>query len=107
VNGDCVQVTVAASSREEADRIATDAVEHRVAACAQVSGPVTSTFRWLGRMDRAEEWICRLKTSRSRYPELEARVRALHSYTNPEIVATAIVAGSQEYLDWLRNETTP
>jgi len=91
-------VTVAASSREEADRIAIDAVEHRVAACAQVSGPVTSTFRWLGRLDRAEEWICRLKTSRSRYPELEARVRALHSYTNPEIVA---------YLDWLRNETTP
>lgn len=104
---DCVQVTVAAASREEADRIAADAVEHRVAACAQVSGPVSSTFRWEGRLDRAEEWLCQLKTSQSRYPELEARIRALHSYANPEIIATAIVAGSREYLDWLRTETAP
>lgn len=104
---DCVQVTIAAASREEADRIAADAVEHRVAACAQVSGPVASTFRWQGRLDRAEEWLCQLKTSRSRYPELEARIRALHSYSNPEIIATAIVAGSREYLEWLRAETAP
>ena len=102
-----MQVTVAAASRDEADRIAADAVEHKVAACAQVSGPVASSFRWQGRVDRAEEWICQFKTSRSRYPELEARIRALHSYTNPEIIATAIVAGSREYLDWLRAETAP
>ena len=107
MTGDCVQVTVAAASREEADRIAADAVEHRVAACAQVSGPVASTFRWEGRVDRAEEWVCRLKTSRTRYPELEERIRALHSYANPEIIATAIVAGSRAYLEWLRAETTP
>jgi len=107
VTADCVQVTVAVASREEADRIAADAVEHRAAACAQVSGPVASTFRWQGRVDRAEEWICRLKTTAGRYAELEARIRALHSYANPEIIATTIVAGSHEYLDWLRAETTP
>ena len=100
-------MTVTAASREEADRIAADAIEHRVAACAQVSGPVASTFHWKGRIDRAEEWICQLKTTSGRYPELEARIRALHSYTNPEIIATTIVAGSREYLDWLRAETTP
>jgi periplasmic divalent cation tolerance protein len=107
VTADCVQVTVTAASREEADRIAADAVEHRVAACARVSGPIASVFRWNGRLDRAVEWTCQLKTTSGRYPELEARIRALHSYTNPEIIATTIVAGSREYLDWLRAETTP
>ena len=107
MTADCVQVTVTAASREEADRIAADAVEHRMAACAQVTGPVASVFRWKGRLDRAEEWVCQFKTTGGRYPELEARIRALHSYTNPEIIATTIVAGSREYLEWLRAETTP
>lgn len=103
---DGLQVTVAASSREEADRITRRAVDERVAACAQVLGPVRSTYRWKGRVEQAEEWLCILKTTRARYGALEERVRAEHSYDNPEIIATAIVAGSAEYLAWLRAELT-
>jgi len=107
VTDDCLQVTVAASSRAEADRLAGSAVERRLAACGQVLGPVASTYHWEGRVARAEEWLCLLKTTLARYPELETLLRATHSYANPEIIATAILAGSADYLAWLRAETAP
>ena len=102
---DCLQVTVAAASREEAERITGSAVEQRLAACGQVIGPVASTFRWEGKVERAEEWLCLLKTTRARYPELQRHVLRTHSYRTPEIIATAITAGAADYLDWIRAET--
>lgn len=102
---DCLQVTVAAASREEADRLTESAVEGRLAACGHVIGPAASTFRWEGRVQRAEEWVCVLKTTRARYAELERHLRGMHSYRNPEIIATALAAGSDDYLAWLRAET--
>ena len=106
MSDDCLQVTVAAASREEAERITGSAVERRLAACGQVIGPVASTFRWEGRVERVEEWLCLLKTTRARYPELERHVVHMHSYRVPEITATAITVGAPEYLDWIRAETT-
>ena len=102
---DCLQVTVAAASREEAERITGSAVEQRLAACGQVIGPVASTYRWEGTVERAEEWLCLLKTTRARFPELQRHVLRTHSYRVPEITATAITAGVTEYLDWIRVET--
>jgi len=107
VTDDCLQVTVAASSREEADRLAGSAVEQRLAACGQVLGPVASTYHWEGRVQQAEEWLCLLKTTRARYPELEQHLRGTHSYGNPEILATPVAAGSDEYLSWVRAATAP
>jgi periplasmic divalent cation tolerance protein len=104
---ECLQVTVSASSREEADRIAGTAVEAGLAACGQVLGPVASVYRWEGRVERAQEWVCVLKTSRARYPALERHIRHAHSYRNPEIVGTTITAGSDLYLAWIRAETAP
>jgi periplasmic divalent cation tolerance protein len=106
VSDDCLQVAVAASSREEAMRLTGSAVEGRLAACGQVVGPVASTYHWEGQMQEAEEWLCLLKTTRARYPELELHLRGRHSYKNPEIIATAIAAGSEDYLNWLRAATT-
>ena len=105
MNDDCLQVTVAATSREEADRITRTAVEDRLAACGQVIGPVTSTYRWEGKVERAEEWLCLLKTTRARFPELRRHVLRTHGYRVPEIIATAITAGAIDYLDWIRAET--
>lgn len=102
---DCLQVTVSASSREEADRLAGGAVESRLAACAQVLGPIHSTYWWEGRVEQADEWLCLLKTTRARYLELEARLRGLHSYDNPEIIALPAAAASEDYLAWLHAET--
>lgn len=105
MTGDGLQVTVAASSREEAGRIARAAVEQRAAACGQVLGPIRSTYRWKGKVEEAEEWLCLLKTTRQRFEALERLVRAQHSYENPEIVGTPIAAASADYLAWLRAET--
>jgi periplasmic divalent cation tolerance protein len=97
----CCQVTTTVDSREAADRLAALLVEARLAACAQVSGPISSTYRWQGRIETATEWACVLKTTVARLPALEARIRAEHPYQVPEIVAVPIVAGDPAYLAWI------
>jgi periplasmic divalent cation tolerance protein len=104
---DYVQVQTTAGSAEEAERIAAALVERRLAACIQTVGPVASRYRWRGAVETDEEWLCLAKTEASRYPELEAAIRELHSYEEPEIVATPIVAGSPGYLAWLGENIRP
>ena len=94
-------MTTATSSEEEAQRIAAALVERRLAACVQVLGPIESHYRWRDKAEQAREWLCLAKTEASRYPELEATIGELHSYEEPELVATPIVAGSRGYLDWI------
>jgi periplasmic divalent cation tolerance protein len=72
----------------------------------QTVGPISSRYRWQGEVETAEEWLCLVKTSAERYGEVEAAIRELHSYDEPEIVATPIVAGSSGYLGWLGENLT-
>jgi len=102
-----LQVSTTTSSEEEARRIAAALVERRLAACVQVLGPVESRYRWQGEVGTAREWLCLAKTEASRYPELEATIGELHSYDEPELIATPIVAGSKGYLDWLGESLRP
>jgi periplasmic divalent cation tolerance protein len=102
-----LQVLTTAGSEEEAERISAGLVERRLAACVQVVGPIASRYRWRGAVEEAQEWLCLAKTAASRYPELEAAIRELHSYEEPEIVATPIVAGSAGYLAWLAESIDP
>jgi periplasmic divalent cation tolerance protein len=104
---DCLQVVTTTDSRGEADRLARSAVERRLAACAQVVGPVTSTYWWEGAVQTASEWQCVLKTAAARFDELRAHLETEHTYETPEIVATPIVAGSAAYLEWIERETAP
>lgn len=97
---ECVQVTTTVGSREAADRLAEEVVTARLAACAQVVGPVVSTYRWRGSVERAEEWYCHLKTTRGRLGAVIDAIRARHSYELPEIVAVPL-DGSEEYLRWI------
>ncbi|HVO52813.1 MAG TPA: divalent-cation tolerance protein CutA [Solirubrobacterales bacterium] len=98
---ECVQVLTTASSEEEAERIAAALLERRLAACVQVVGPIVSHYRWQGAVEREREWQCLAKTTLARFSEVEEAIRELHSYEEPEIVATPIVAGSPGYLGWL------
>jgi periplasmic divalent cation tolerance protein len=98
---DCVQVLTTAGSEEEAGRIASLLVERRLAACVQVVGPVASRYRWRGKIEEEREWQCLAKTTRAAYAAIEAAIREAHSYEEPEIVATPIVAGSAGYLAWI------
>lgn len=99
-----IQVVTTTATRDDAQRIAAALVERRLAACAQVSGPITSTYRWQGKLETAEEWLCTAKTLRSRYDALQQAVRELHPYDEPEILALPVVAGSEGYLRWLAAE---
>lgn len=98
---DYLQVLTTCGSEEEAGRIAGLLVERRLAACVQVAGPVSSRYRWQGEVEQVREWQCVAKTTGAAYAAVEAAIREAHSYDEPEIVATPIVAGSLGYLAWI------
>ncbi len=93
-------------SREKALDLARGAVDARLAACAQVGGPVASVYWWEGATETAQEWQVVFKTASARYDELEAHLKGAHDYETPEIIATPVVRGSAEYLAWVTQETT-
>ncbi len=66
---DYIQVVTTTERREDAERIARALVEQRLAACAQVSGPITSTYRWQGEIETAQEWQCRAKSRRDLFAD--------------------------------------
>ena len=86
---------------EAARTAARTLVEERLAACGNIVPGVESIYRWKGRVDAAAEFLMIIKSSRERFSALEERVKALHSYDIPEIIALLIEKGSREYLAWL------
>lgn len=105
---DYLVVLVTCKNRREGQRIARALVEQRLAACVNVlQAPVRSVYRWKSRVESAAEVLLIFKTSRRRFPELEAAVRRLHSYEVPECIALPVVAGSRAYLAWLEDCLRP
>lgn len=100
-------VLTTTDSEEKAHALAQGAVEARFAACAQISAPVTSVYRWRNAIETTEEWQVLFKTVAERYDELEEHLRAAHDYETPEIIATPVVRGSDRYLAWVTAETAP
>ena len=84
-----------------AARIAAALVEEGLAACVNRTAGVRSTYSWQGALCDEAEVMLTIKTLSTRYPALEARIRALHPYEVPEIIALPVVAGSTGYLDWV------
>ncbi|ROO83753.1 periplasmic divalent cation tolerance protein [Actinocorallia herbida] len=99
-----VQVTTTTDERAEAGELASAAVAERLAACAQVVGPISSTYWWEGEIETAEEYMVVFKTTAERYPQLAQLIADRHSYETPEIIATGI-AGSADYLAWVAEQT--
>ena len=100
-----LSVYITCENRTEALRIAEAVVAERLAACANVLAPVTSVFRWEGRIEQAEEGALILKTTQDNLEKLEKRIVELHSYDVPCIVAWPIIAGHAPYLTWIHQET--
>jgi len=99
-------VTTTLPDRAAADRLATILVEERLAACVQVFGPIASTYRWHGTVERAEEWQCQCKTTDACRDAAQARIRELHPYEVPEIVAVPLASGNAAYLAWVEENTS-
>ena len=76
-------------------------MDGELAACVQIAGPVVSIYRWKGNVEKAQEWICFIKTKRDLYAAVEAAIKSVHTYDTPEIIAVPITAGSEKYLKWL------
>jgi periplasmic divalent cation tolerance protein len=89
-----------------AERIAGELLESRLAACVSRQ-PVRSTYRWQGRIEDEPEVLLLIKTLGSRFADLEMRLKSLHPYAVPEIIALPVVAGSAAYLSWLSTEAAP
>ena len=98
---DTIVVLMTAASFEEATRIAETLVDSRLAACVQVLSEMQSIYLWKGKVESAREVLMIAKTTSANFEGLQSRVRALHSYETPEIIALPIVAASEDYLEWL------
>ena len=103
----CCQVTTAVAEESAAAEMADRIVTERLAACAQVLGPVRSSYHWEGEVRVALEWLVVARTTDARLAELTSRIQALHNYEVPEIVSLPIAEGNPAYLRWIRDETTP
>jgi periplasmic divalent cation tolerance protein len=94
-------VLTTASSAEEAERLARNLVEERLAACATLIPSVRSIYRWKDAIEDATETLLLLKTGNEQLAALEARLRELHSYETPEFLVLNVESGSRAYLEWL------
>ncbi|WP_405615953.1 divalent-cation tolerance protein CutA [Streptomyces sp. NBC_00076] len=104
---DFVQVSTATETREQALELARSVVSGRLAAGAQIVGPVTSAFWHNGEFGTGEEWQLLLKTSRSRYAALESHLLQHHPWQSPEVAAVPILEGSEACLRWIAANTEP
>ncbi len=100
-------VLVTAGSEDEAAKIAKALVEERLAACANIVPKIRSIYRWEGKVQDEAEALLIIKTTEASLPALEKRVRALHSYGVPEVIALALDQGSAPYLNWLAENCGP
>ena len=99
-----IVVLMTAANREEANQIAELLVSARLAACVQILPEIESVYRWQGEVKREQEILLLAKATRARFDEIESKVRAMHSYETPEIIALPITAASEPYLKWLLDE---
>jgi periplasmic divalent cation tolerance protein len=98
-------IRITCPSRRVAEEIADAAVEQRLAACANLEGPVTSTYRWKGVVEHAFEFVLWMKAPISRWSEIQALVNALHPYDVPAIVALPCAQASSPYAAWVKENT--
>jgi periplasmic divalent cation tolerance protein len=101
---DKIVVLSTCASSEEAQRVARALVEKRLAACVNVMPGVRSIYRWKDAIEDEEEVLLVIKTSRGLLEELRHEIEQLHSYEVPEVIALAVVDGSERYLSWMNRE---
>lgn len=99
---DAIVVLVTCKSKIEAGRIVTALVKKRLSACGNIlEAPVSSIYRWKGKIERAKEYLVVLKSTCAAFAALEREVERLHSYDVPEIIAIPVTDGSRKYLAWV------
>ncbi|MGV9376565.1 divalent-cation tolerance protein CutA [Nonomuraea sp. NPDC003707] len=100
-----VQVMTTVPSADEGAALARSITSQRLAAGVQIVGPIRSLYWWRGSLRDEQEWQLVIKTTHALLSALESHIKINHSYETPEIIATEIIAGSGDYLDWISEET--
>ena len=100
-----IYITTTADTAEIAKGIGRHLVEARLVSCAQILGPMTSIYRWKGKIEETGEWLLLMKSRKSLYKEIEKEIRRLHPYELPQIVGVPIEAALAGYAQWVVDET--
>ena len=100
-----VVVTVTSGNAGELERMGRVLLEERLIACMQIAGPIRSLYRWKGSVEDAKEWLAVIKTRESLVTRLEERIKGMHSYEVPEIVAMPVCDALPAYRRWVIDET--
>jgi periplasmic divalent cation tolerance protein len=101
MNTPYIIVLITAKDKNEAERISRGLLEAKLIACANIMGGVRSLYWWQGKIDSSKEVLLVLKTKKALFKKIMSKVKSLHSYQTPEIIALPIINGSQDYLAWI------
>ncbi len=104
-NTEEITVFVTVTNEDEAAIIARAVVEAKLAACANITGNIRSIYSWQGKVEDDSEVLMILKTRQDLFEELSEKIKELHSYDVPEIIALPIIMGSKDYLTWIKDST--
>jgi len=94
-------ILVTTSSKMDAENIAQRLLEQKLIACANIIGPVSSHFHWHGNVEHAEEFLVLMKSRLNLFKTVSEQVKIMHSYEIPEVLALPVIAGDEQYLNWL------
>jgi len=101
-----VLILVTTADKAEAEQISQHLVEEKLIACCNIVSPIVSLFFWKGKIEKEQESLMIIKSISNNFDKIVQKVKKLHSYETPEIIALPIILGSEEYLNWIKNETT-
>jgi len=104
-DAECCEVVVTAADADQLAGLTRTLVAERLAACGQISAPIRSIYRWQGRVENDAEARVALHTRASLVPAVVARVRELHPYEVPCVLALPVLGGNPDYLEWVHRET--
>ncbi|HUX35865.1 MAG TPA: divalent-cation tolerance protein CutA [Candidatus Paceibacterota bacterium] len=99
-----IKIYTTVAKKSDAERIAKILSEKKLSACTQIAGPITSVYKWKGKLEKSKEWMCSAKARKGDYKKIEKAIKEIHPYKLPEIIALPIVGGSPEYFNWMRKE---
>lgn len=102
-----IQVFVSCESKSQAKTMVDSLLNGQLIACAQILPTIESYYHWHGQTIQSSECLLLLKTHRDHFKTIEAKIKKLHSYEVPEIIAVPIVDGSTEYLNWINEQIKP
>ncbi len=99
-----VLLSTTTEKKEDAENIAKDLLSKKLIACAQISGPIYSHYRWQGKLEHSEEFVLSVKTASHLFDVVKAAIADLHPYELPEIIGNSALETTEEYLQWVLGE---